>query len=927
MENCEINGSYSSFGSTSSLQQPDFNKRAVHEALKHLASIDLLDLCNEAKVERCRATRDLRSCARYVQHVLTSCGHASLCAECSQRCDICPICITPIRSEGNRIRIRLYYECIEAGLISKRFDERFQDNDNGEDQVTADITDVTDVCMDESAVSSDPFVAILLDEVVVKDWCKRTFKKITTELKGIYNLALEQMKPKLSLLLRLSMQLTGISNVIDVLDSSFKGNLSAQLHELHHLQESILKTKQHSEIMMWCIRQDFLENIRCRHSDVKSWGSLVSERKSAAITRAWPNPVDYSADSPGQCGSLFIEDALGNLYVEPSDAHDVDEEIELVQNDGGSSFFRTRIEGMTGCYPFENLRAATDILFLNSSSDLVVAKQAILKFLYYLFDRHWTLPDAKWRHVVDDFAATFNIARHLLLESLVFYLLDDNTDEALQEACHLLPEICGPETHPKIARVLLERQNPDTALMVLRWSGRDSLPQFFPLNDAVTAVRVRVECGLLTEAFTYQRMLCSKVREAKLDDINEECRNPSDWVETLVSEICCLCIWRNLVDRMIELPWNTDEEKYVHKCLLDSAISDPSTTTGSLLVVYYLQRYQYAEAYQVNLKFQNVEQEFILCNSISREMLSKMTSATHWRKELVDKCVELLPEVEKQKIKSLKLSDITAISDKDAKKPAKSGSPEKQQFKSTDSLSGSSLLLQIDHMASPLKTSAFESPSHLDMSLSNPPFEHSNIRSSSILSERLFDGTPNRRVGLSNNVKFDNGSTPGRSPMNATPFKDLSRSSLRMPPNSQHKDKPTANILPEMEENGYRSSEFRTSSPPYSRRVTANPAASPYSNSLGLFKESLHGMQSDVGRRTSLEINNGPRSIITSDDQMEVSWSNGEVAMPVEDKETNGGLRWRTDDTSDEEEQSPDRRALAASETRKVVRRKRVSRI
>jgi hypothetical protein len=47
------------------------------------------------------------------------------------------------------------------------------------------LTDVTDICMDESAVSSDPVIAFLLDEVVVKDWCKRTFKKITAELQVI----------------------------------------------------------------------------------------------------------------------------------------------------------------------------------------------------------------------------------------------------------------------------------------------------------------------------------------------------------------------------------------------------------------------------------------------------------------------------------------------------------------------------------------------------------------------------------------------------------------------------------------------------------------------------------------------------------------------------------------------------------------------
>lgn len=107
--------------------------------MEHLASIDLSELCNEAKIERCRATRDLRSCGRCVQCVLNSCGHASLCAECSQRCDFCPICRIPIPKDGNRLRLRLYYECIEAGLISKRCDERFQDIEDGENQLTADI--------------------------------------------------------------------------------------------------------------------------------------------------------------------------------------------------------------------------------------------------------------------------------------------------------------------------------------------------------------------------------------------------------------------------------------------------------------------------------------------------------------------------------------------------------------------------------------------------------------------------------------------------------------------------------------------------------------------------------------------------------------------------------------------------------------------
>lgn len=139
----------------------------------------------------------------------------------------------------------------------------------------------------------------------------------------------------------------------------------------------------------------------------------------------------------------------------------------------------------------------------------------------------------------------------------------------------------------------MERGNADAALLVLRWSGRDGTSQLVSLGEAVTAVRVRVECGLFTEAFLHQRMLCTKVREKKYgpsaEAPNGEHRSWKDWVEILVTEICYLCIRRNMVDRMIELPWNSDEEKHLHRCLLDYAIGDPSSTVGSLLVVFYIQ--------------------------------------------------------------------------------------------------------------------------------------------------------------------------------------------------------------------------------------------------------------------------------------------------------------------------------------------------
>ncbi|KAL8497699.1 hypothetical protein ACS0TY_021140 [Phlomoides rotata] len=485
------------------------------------------------------------------------------------------------------------------------------------------------------------------------------------------------MKKELSSILKISSKLAGVSNVLDVLESSFRGSISPMLQDLNHLLESILKTKQHLEIMIWCIRHQFLLKVRSRFSDFASWSSSFRERKSAAIVRAWPDILESSEQS---ASSLFIEDALSNLDTEQEYARNDEGELPITSlRAGGGNSFLSRLTGMAGCYPFDNLRAAVDLLFLQGNSDLVVAKQAI--FLYFLFDRHWTIPDDEWRCIVDDFAVTFGITRHSLLESFVFYLLDDHTDDALKEACRLLPEIAGLSIHPKVAQTLLERENPDAALMTLRCSGRDGGATLCSLREAVTTVRVQVECGLLTEAFMYQRMICTKVKDKKVkvadDEANKQFSSWLMWLEVLVTEICCLCIRKRLVDQMIELPWNSDEEKHLHKCLLDVVIDDPSSIMGSLLVVYYLQRYRYTEAYQVDSKLQAQEEDFI-SKAQNEEISFKVESMSHWRKGLVGQSVDLLPEVVQQQLKSGKLPEVGGIlGNKNI--PAKSNVPTMQE--------------------------------------------------------------------------------------------------------------------------------------------------------------------------------------------------------------------------------------------------------
>ncbi|XP_057812709.2 E3 ubiquitin-protein ligase HOS1 isoform X2 [Cryptomeria japonica] len=538
---------------------------------------------------------------------------------------------------------------------------------------------VTDVCMDESAVSNDPIVAMLLDGAVVKEWCKRKLLNVTCRLQEIYNLGVKEMQNHYDLLSKFTMQLDSVGNVLEVLEEPLLESPSPQLVELQLLSETVSKVKQHMEAMTWCARHEFLEGVQCRYMSISHWRSVFNEKKVAASERAWPdylnNATMIGSQSPA---TLFIEDALANL----STGHDYDEELETEFSELGwlrqggvlsQLPFKSISDGSV--YPPENLRAAVDLLFLEGSSDLILAKRAI--FLYYLFDRLWNLPNVDWRNLVDDYAGTFGITRQLVLESLVFYLLDDSTSEALEEACRILPEIVGSTTHPKIARVLLERQNPDAALMVLRCSGRDGQlgvidsgsqrGSVATLPEAVTAVRVRLECGLLTEAYLYQRTHCLRIKagQSKHRRVTfaaqeaEETNRDRDWLaemEVLVGEICFLCIRRKLVDRMIELPWYREEERFMLKCLLEINMQDPSCSAGSLLVVFFIQRCRYIEAYQIHRKLCNLEEQFI-SESADEKMVERVQNAREWRTRLTEKCIELLPEIQRQQLRSGNISE------------------------------------------------------------------------------------------------------------------------------------------------------------------------------------------------------------------------------------------------------------------------------
>lgn len=173
----------------------------------------------------------------------------------------------------------------------------------------------------------------------------------------------------------------------------------------------------------------------------------------------------------------------------------------------------------------------------------------------------------------------------------------------------MLKEIAGPTIHPKVSRVLLERNKPDAALMILRCTGLESQAggnrlgdgdqaTLLPLTEAVTTLRIFVQNGQLTEGFLFQRAHWKKLRAdesrsrmAKQNDaysITED-RKWSLEMDILVGEMCWVCARNGALERMLQLPWQAEEEKIVRKCLLEQASQDPSSSSGNLLAVFYLQ--------------------------------------------------------------------------------------------------------------------------------------------------------------------------------------------------------------------------------------------------------------------------------------------------------------------------------------------------
>lgn len=232
----------------------------------------------------------------------------------------------------------------------------------------------------------------------------------------------------------------------------------------------------------------------------------------------------------------------------------------------------------------------------------------------------------------------------------------------------------------------------------------------------------------------------------------------------------------------------------------------------------------------------------------------------------------MLPDVLQQEVKAGTLPDIVVASGQEDEMPARSGSPKSASLLVPPS--SDSVVLRPDHMATPLRPPVSEIPRILDGYVNNSRVEAGNHGSTSILQGRLFADAGVSNVEIGKNFKFDNISGSGIhrvNPTYATPLKGISQSSSRELSNRHLQQKQSDKIISEGEQNGF-VSQVNNPSPPYSRRVTANPASTPSSN-FGLFKGAANNLSSNIsGKRGQSDRDDGRWNVPPTEDVMDVSW-------------------------------------------------------
>ncbi|KAL7241509.1 hypothetical protein ACSBR1_014163 [Camellia fascicularis] len=267
-------------------------------------------------------------------------------------------------------------------------------------------------------------------------------------------------------------------------------------------------------------------------------------------------------------------------------------------------------------------------------------------------------------------------------------------------------------------------------------------------------------------------------------------------------------------------------------------------------------------------------------------------------------------------------------------------------------------VLRMDKTVTSSKPSVLETPSKLGGYANSSKFEIGNHGSPSILQGSFStneERVPKPQSGVSRMFKFEGIRTPGIQcvhPIIASPFKEFNKSSSRVPQNSSFQDYRFDQVSPQMEGNGV--THRLQNSRPYSLRLGADPVISPSSNGFLTKEPARDPYLNTSGKQAPSDGPHGLWKAVPSDDPMDFNaykWEFGIVLLltsnlnfnlyvvllrfshgekgTLGDGNVDGEPRWRSDDSSEDEElQSPDRLTGPASCTTPMrgLRRSRLAR-
>ncbi|KAL6985950.1 RING-type E3 ubiquitin transferase [Sarracenia purpurea var. burkii] len=288
------------------------------------------------------------------------------------------------------------------------------------------------------------------------------------------------------------------------------------------------------------------------------------------------------------------------------------------------------------------------------------------------------------------------------------------------------------------------------------------------------------------------------------------------------------------------------------------------------------------------------------------------------RTKLIEKSLELLPEVQQHEAKIGKLLEI-APSVNEAEIPARSDL----------SLMGllvppsidSSLILLMDKPTTSTTLSVLETPSKLwEPWLLPLPCKGVSL---------LIQKEPQSIIVVlarSSNLKISRTSGVRQvSQTIVTPLNELNRSSSRVPQNSSARGREFDEVSPEKERNRFTQRLQNTG--PYTLR--ADQVASLGSNNAFVNESARDPFLTESGKRVPSDVPHRPWKVVPSDDLMDSSWSHGGKGSVEDGNVVNGGPRWRSDDSSEDEEmQSPGKPTGPVSYTTPMrgLRRSRLTR-